>query len=74
VLVSEIDAFWNDVPVEPCNLEIDSENLNSIAIYLALESQLSVLLIDILFIENFVSKAIMFTNRAYYMTVLHSAM
>ena len=32
------------------------------------------LYLDILFIEAFVSQAILFTNRAFHMTVLHSAL
>lgn len=32
-----------------------------------------IILVDILFIENFVSKSILSTNRSYHLTVLHSA-
>jgi hypothetical protein len=56
------------------NLEIDYENLNGIAIYIALKANLPILIVDIIFIENFVSEAVMATNRAYQMTVLHSAL
>ena len=76
LMVSEIDEFWKDAgnAVEAKKLEIDYENLNGIAIYMALKAALPILIVDIVFVENFVSKAIMSTNRAYYMTVLHSAM
>ena len=62
-MVGEIDNFWNNVPVAPEKLEIDYENLNGIAIYVVLKAGLPLLLIDIIFIENFVSNAIMMTNR-----------
>lgn len=75
LMITEIDEFWRTVPnLDPSKLEIDYENLNGIAIYIALKSNLPILIVDILFIENFVSEAIMSTNRAYQMTVLHSAL
>lgn len=55
-------------------MEVDYENLNGIAIYLALKAGMPILLVDILFIENFVSKTILSTNRSYHLTVLHSAL
>lgn len=73
-MVSEIDEFWEGIDIDPKKLEIDYENLNGIAIYVALKSEVPVLINDIIFIENFVSKEIMTTNRAYQMTVLHSAL
>lgn len=57
-LVSEIDKFWEGVPLNPAKLEIDYENLNGIGIYLVLSGELSNLLVDIIYIENFVSYAI----------------
>ena len=75
LMIAEIDEFWRSVPqLDPSHLEIDYENLNGIAIYIALKSNQPILIVDILFIENFVSEAIMTTNRAYQMTVLHSAL
>jgi hypothetical protein len=40
----------------------------------ALKANLPILIVDILFVENFVSETILTTNRAYQMTVLHSAL
>ncbi|CDW75334.1 UNKNOWN [Stylonychia lemnae] len=74
LMIGEIDQFWESINVDQKKLEIDYENLNGIAIYIALKAGIPILLIDIIFIENFVSKAILNTNRAYQMTVLHSAM
>ena len=74
IMVGEIDEFWEGVNVSPSKLEIDYENLNGIAIYVVLKAALPNLLIDILFIENFVSNAILSTNRAFHMTVLLSAL
>jgi hypothetical protein len=66
LMIAEIDEFWRTVPnLEPSNLEIDYENLNGIAIYIALKANLPILIVDILFVENFVSEAVMTTNRAY---------
>mmetsp|Transcript_1105 Transcript_1105/g.682 ORF Transcript_1105/g.682 Transcript_1105/m.682 type:complete len:86 (-) Transcript_1105:85-342(-) len=73
-MAREIDDFWNGIPVKCENLEIDYENLNGIAIYVVLQTKNPLLILDIIFIENFVSQAIMFTNRAYHMTVIHSAL
>lgn len=74
IMVREIDEFWQDVNISPSKLEIDYENLNGIAIYVVLKAALPLLLIDILFIENFVSNAIMATNRAFHMTVILNAL
>lgn len=75
-MIQEIDEFWSSAlgNLDPGQLDIDYENLNGIAIYIALKAGLPILIVDILFIENFVSEAVMTTNRAYQMTVLHSAM
>jgi len=54
-MVSEIDEFWKDVPIDSKKLEVDYENLNGIAIYVALKAAIPILIIDIIFIENFVS-------------------
>jgi hypothetical protein len=64
-MVSEIDSFWDGIPVDPKRLEVDYENLNGIAIYVALKAGIPILIVDVIFIENFVSKAILNTNRAY---------
>lgn len=64
-MVSEIDEFWENISVDSKKLEIDYENLNGIGIYVALKAAIPILLIDIIFIENFVSKAILSTNRAF---------
>jgi len=48
--------------------------LNGIAIYIALKASLPILLVDVLYVEQFVSEAVMTTNRAYQMTALHSAL
>ncbi|CDW81903.1 UNKNOWN [Stylonychia lemnae] len=74
LMVSEIDEFWTDVQIDSKKLQVDYENLNGIAIYVALKAAIPILIIDIIFIENFVSQAVLFTNRAYQMTVLHSAL
>lgn len=57
LMISEIDEFWKPAgeAVKGNNLEIDYENLNGIAIYVALKANLPILIVDILFIENFVS-------------------
>ena len=73
-MVGEIDAFWEGIPIKPSKLEIDYENLNGIAIYLVLKAGNPLLLVDIIFIESFVSNSIMQTNRAFQMTVVHSAL
>ncbi len=73
LMVSEIDDFWEGVAVDQRKLEIDYENLNGIAIYIALKAALPILIVDILFIESFVSQTILSTNRAFQLTVLHSA-
>lgn len=73
-MVAEIDEFWSDAKVDPKKLEIDYGNLIGIAIYIVLRSGISLLLIDMIFIESFVSTAIMATNRAYHMTVIQTAL
>ena len=74
IMVSEVDKFWEGSEVNAAKLEIDYENLNAIAIYAILKSGGALLLIDIIFIENFVSHAILSTNRAFHMTVLLSGL
>jgi hypothetical protein len=58
LMLSEIDDFWNKINVDPKKLEVDYENLNGIAIYIALKAGIPILIVDIIFIENFVSKAV----------------
>ncbi len=67
LMISEIDEFWLPAgdKIKGDDLEIDYENLNGIAIYVALKANLPILIVDILFIENFVSQAILSTNRSY---------
>ena len=74
LMVAEIDEFWEGCSPNFKKLEIDSDTLNGIAIYLALKANIPILIIDIIFIENFVSSAILNTNRAFHLTVLHSAL
>ena len=76
LMISEIDEFWRPAgdAVDQAHLQIDYENLNGIAIYVALKANLPILIVDILFVENFVSETVLTTNRAYQMTVLHSAL
>ena len=66
-MIHEIDEFWK--PAEAFlgagQLEVDYENLNGIGIYVALKANLPILIVDILFIESFVSQTVMTTNRAY---------
>lgn len=64
-MVSEIDSFWENIPIDQKKLEVDFENLNGIAIYVALKAAIPILIVDVIYIENFVSKAILNTNRAY---------
>ncbi len=65
LMVSEIDDFWEGINIDPKKLEVDYENLNGIAIYVALKAAIPILIVDVIYIENFVSKAILNTNRAY---------
>ena len=76
LMIREIDDFWRPAgdAVPPSALSIDYENLNGIAIYVALKANLPILIVDVLFVEHFVSEAVMTTNRAYQMTVLHAAL
>ena len=67
LMIQEIDDFWRPAGdhIDAKHLQIDYENLNGIAIYVALKAGLPILIVDILFVENFVSQAVMTTNRAY---------
>ena len=70
----ELYQFWkSDKYFKKKELYIDSSDLKSIMTYALVQTQWPKLLIDILIIENFTPKSLQFTNRAYYMTVLHSA-
>lgn len=57
LMIQEIDEFWRPASnlVDPSNLEVDYENLNGIGIYIALKAGLPILIVDIQFIEEFVS-------------------
>eukprot|EP00347_Sterkiella_histriomuscorum_P018663 403344650 len=57
LMIGEIDEFWDQVTnLHPRKLEIDYENLNGIGIYVALKAAIPILIIDIIFIENFVKE------------------
>lgn len=52
---------------------IDADSLKAIMIYILIKAKCVKLLVDIVVCESFTSEAIKYTNRAYYMTVLHTA-
>ena len=73
VLTYEVSEFWNSSEENKIEINIDSDNLKAIMIYVVIKSNLVTMLVDIMLSDNFTSKSIRYTNRAYCMTVLHSA-
>lgn len=73
-LTSEVKSFWEgNEKVHQNDTFIDADNLKAIMVFILIKSKCVKLLADIILCENFTSEAIKFTNRAYYMTVLHTA-
>lgn len=74
VLTNEVQEFWKDNPTVGRNdTFIDADSLRAIMIYIVIKAKWVKMLVDIIVWENFTSEAIKYTNRAYYMTVLHTA-
>lgn len=70
----ELQIFWhNDRYFSLDKLYVDANSLRSIVIYTLIQTQSPKLLTDVLIVEKFTPKSLQYTNRAYYMTVLHSA-
>lgn len=59
LMVGEVDKFWQGVSADSRNLLMDYENLNGIAIYCALKTNIPILLVDIQFVELFVTKSVL---------------
>ena len=73
-MIFELKEFWKGVDeVKEADLYIDADSLKALAIYILVQSKWSKLLVDILIAEEFTPEALKYTNRAYYLTVLHSA-
>jgi hypothetical protein len=73
-LTKEIDDYWkDDFSVSNHDLALDADSLKAIMIYIIIKSQCHTLLVDIVMWEDFTTENVKYTNRAYYMTVLHSA-
>ena len=73
-MIKELTEFWKNVPgVKETDMYIDADALKALAIYILIQTKCSKLLVDILIAEEFTPEALKYTNRAYYLTVLHSA-
>lgn len=70
----EIRAFWDGIPIDENKLFIDADSLQAVVSFIIIKSEYSKLLVDILLTEDFSTQALQMTNRAYYMTVIHSAL
>ena len=74
VLTYEVNEFWNGSKTDKkVEVNIDSDNLKAIIIYVVIKWNLVTMLVDIMLSDSFTSQAIRYTNRAYWMTVVHSA-
>lgn len=52
---------------------VDADSLKALMIYFIIKAKCAKLLVDVICIEEFTPESVKFTNRAYYMTVFHSA-
>ena len=74
IMTTELQEFWQgDRYFKRDKLFIDADSLKGLVIYSLVKSRCAKLLIDVICVEEFTPESIKFTNRAYYMTVLHSA-
>ena len=74
VIPKEVGRFWRKVPLPKNKLFIDADNLLGIFTYLVINSQNPKLLVDVTIVEEFTTRNIQMTNRAYYLTALHSGL
>ena len=52
---------------------VDADSLKALMIYIIVQAKCAKLLVDVICIEEFTPESIKYTNRAYYMTVFHTA-
>ena len=74
VIPKEVGRFWRKVPMPKNKLFIDADTLLGIFTYLVINSQNPKLLVDVTIVEEFTTRNIQMTNRAYYLTALHSGL
>ena len=74
VIPKDVGRFWRKVPLPKNKLFIDADNLLGIFTYLVINSQNPKLLVDVTIVEEFTTRNIQMTNRAYYLTALHSGL
>lgn len=74
IIPKEVGRFWRKIPIPKNHLFIDADNLLGIFTYLVVRAQNPKLLVDVTLIEEFTTKNVQMTNRAYYLTALHSGL
>ena len=70
VILSEIDEFWQEYPIQQKKRYIDADNLLSIFIYLVIKSQLADLIVDIEIIEDFINKSLKLSRKGIFLLYL----
>ena len=72
-ILSEIDKFWEKIPLKMKHRSVDADNLLSIFIYIIIKSQITNLIIDIEIIDSFISKNIKLSRKGYYFSIFQSS-
>ena len=74
IMITELHEFWWDEKYYPKDkLYVDADSLKALLIYVVVKSKCAKILMDIICVEEFTPESVKFTNRFYFMTVLHSA-
>lgn len=69
-----IDEYWRDKEVSREHLEITSDQILSLFIYLALKSRLSDLSSHVWYVQTFTRKTLQLSSIGYYLTTLEAAL
>jgi hypothetical protein len=73
-ILSEIDYFWKDVPLDPNLKKVDANNFQSIFIYIVIKGQLDSMLTEITLIDDILSSNSKLSEKGYFYTLIQSAM
>jgi hypothetical protein len=72
-VLSEIDDFWKNIPLQSKYKSVDADNLLSLFIYLMIKAQINNLMIDLEIIEDFTSRSLKLSRKGYFFSLFQSS-
>ncbi len=72
-VLSEIDDFWKNIPLQSKYKSVDADNLLSLFIYLMIKAQINNLIIQLEIIEDFTSRNLKLSRKGYFFNLFQSS-